>query len=130
MKKSLLAAAMTLVSVATFADTPLKDLKSVPAEVFLPEKVTFVKGEDDCTVFIYFTVSTDAKVADIAAFIQAKAKEQGLQPEEEDVDAEHAKLKYNKMDTEGNVPLYSIEYDVHDEDGKRNIEVIFIDSRK
>ena len=33
MKKSLLAAAMTLVSVAAFADTPLKDLKSVPAEV-------------------------------------------------------------------------------------------------
>ena len=47
MKKSLLAAAMTLVSVATFADTPLKDLKSLPAEIFLPEKVTFVEGEDD-----------------------------------------------------------------------------------
>ena len=130
MKKSLLAAAMTLVSVAAFADTPLKDLKSVPAEVFLPEKVTFVKGEDDGTGGIDFTVATDAKVADIAAFIQAKAKEQGLQPDTEEVDGEDAKLKYNKMDTEGNVPLYSIEYDVHDEDGKRNIEVIFIDSRK
>ena len=59
MKKSLLAAAMTLVSVAAFADTPLKDLKSVPAEVFLPEKVTFVKGEDDGTGGIDFTVATD-----------------------------------------------------------------------
>ena len=67
MKKSLLAAAMTLVSVAAFADTPLKDLKSVPAEVFLPEKVTFVEGEDDGTGGIDFTVATDAKVADIAA---------------------------------------------------------------
>lgn len=130
MKKSLLAATAALLSVATFADTPLKDLKSVPAEVFLPEKVTFVEGEDDGTGGIDFTVATDAKVADIAAFIQAKAKEQGLQPETEEVDGEDAKLKYNKMDTEANVPLYSIEYDVHDEDGKRNIEVIFIDSRK
>ena len=130
MKKSLLAAAMTLVSVAAFADTPLKDLKSVPAEVFLPEKVTFVEGEDDGTGGIDFTVATDAKVADSAAFIQAKAKEQGLQPETEEVDGEHAELKYNKMDAEGNVPLYSIGYDVDDEDGKRNIKVIFLDSRK
>ena len=109
MKKSLLAAAMTLVSVAAFADTPLKD---------------------DGTGGIDFTVTTDAKVADIAAFIQATAKEQGLQPETEEVDGEHAELKYNKMDAEGNVPLYSIGYDVDDEDGKRNIKVIFLDSRK
>ena len=34
------------------------------------------------------------------------------------------------MDAEGNVPLYSIGYDVDDEDGKRNIKVIFLDSRK
>ena len=53
-----------------------------------------------------------------------------MQPETEEVDGEHAELKYNKMDAEGNVPLYSIGYDVDDEDGKRNIKVIFLDSRK
>jgi len=78
--------------------------------------------------------------AQLAALIELKevrrervsvyAKEQGLQPETEEVDGEDAKLKYNKMDTEGNVPLYSIGYDVDDEDGKRNIKVIFLDSRK
>ena len=102
MKKSLLAATAALLSVAAFAGTPLKDLKSVPAEVFLPEKVTFVEGEDDGDGAVDVIVATDAKVADIVSFLQAKAKEQGLQAVSEEVNEEDAKLEYSKVGADNN----------------------------
>ena len=129
MKKSLLAATAALLSVAAFAGTPLKDLKSVPAEVFLPEKVTFVEGEDDGDGAVDVIVATDAKVADIVSFLQAKAKEQGLQAVSEEVNEEDAKLEYSKVGADNNGE-YKVEYTILTDDGKRHIEVLFLDSRK
>ena len=164
MKKSLLAATAALLSVAAFAGTTLKDLKSLPAEIFLPEKVTFVEGEDDGDGAVDVTVATDAKVADIVSFLQAKAKEQGLQAVSEEVNEEDAKLEYSKVGADNNGEyshppkvsdkarcrrqyavvrrdnatqyeafggwLYKVGYTILTEDGKRHIEVIFLDSRK
>lgn len=133
MKKSLLAATAALLSVAAFAGTPLKDLRSLPAEIFLPEKVTFVEGEDDGDGAVDVTVATDAKVADIVSFLQAKAKEQGLQAVSEEVNEEDAKLEYSKVGADNNGEYkveYKVEYTILTEDGKRHIEVLFLDSRK
>ena len=100
-----------------------------PAEVFLPEKVTFVEGEDDGDGAVDVTVATDAKVADIVSFLQAKAKEQGLQAISEEVNEEDAKLEYSKVGADNNGE-YKVEYTILTEDGKRHIEVLFLDSRK
>lgn len=130
MKKTLIAAFAGVLSVAALAGTPLKDLSTVPAEAFYPANATFVEGEDDGTGGIDFTVASDASVADLAKEIQAKAAEMGWQEKEADIQEEDAKLEYAKMDAEGNVPEYTVDYTIVTEDGKRHVEVVFLDARE
>lgn len=130
MKKSLIAALASTLSFAAFAGTPLTDLSTVPAEAFYPANATFVEGENDDDGGIDFTVATDASVADIAKEIQAKAAEMKWQENEADVQEEDAKLEYAKMDAEGNVPEYTVSYTITTEDGKRHVEVLFLDARE
>lgn len=130
MKKTLIAAMAGVLSVAAFAATPLKDLSTVPAEAFYPANATFVEGEDDGTGGVDFKVAVDASVADVAKEIQAKAAEMGWKEQEADVQEEDAKLEYAKMDAEGNVPEYTVAYTISTEDGKRHVEVVFLDARE
>lgn len=130
MKKTLIAALAGMLSVAAFADTPLKDLSALPAEAYYPANSTFVEGEDDGSGGVDFVVATDASVADIAKDIQTKAAEMGWKETEADISEEDAALKYEKMDGEGNVPLYTIDYTISTEDGKRHVEILFVDSRE
>ncbi|MDO5091563.1 MAG: hypothetical protein Q4D61_08445 [Cardiobacteriaceae bacterium] len=130
MKKTLIAALAAALSAAALAGTALQDLSTVPAEAFYPANATFVEGEDDGTGGIDFKVASDASVADLAKEIQAKAAEMGWTEKEADIQEEDAKLEYAKMNAEGDAPEYTVDYTIVTEDGKRHVEVIFLDARE
>ena len=125
MRKTLLTTlAAALAASAAFAEVPLKALKDLPKDAYIPADVTFIEGADDETGGVDFT----GKLADIAADIQAKAQERGWTEAANEVGEDSAKFEYKKMN--GDELEYSINYVLLPEGGKTQIEVVFLDERK